>query len=378
LQGAGAPLAEPGDEPPLVPDCAPERCLWFDAEFLLWWVKGDPLPPLLTTSPQGSLGILGRPGTQVLFGGKDEDDGVRPGARFTLGAWLDECDTGVEATFLFLGRRAADFRAGSTGDPLLARPVFNLATGAEDSQLVAVAANPSLANLLPTSGVFAASYESSLWGLELNGLRNLSAGTGHRVDALGGVRFLTLDERLDVAEALLISPGAVEGPGTLLQIHDGFRTGNQFYGPQAGLRALWSCDRWSLLVQGKLSMGVVHQTADVEGTTVTTAAGGGTSVFSGGLLAQPSNLGHYARDNFAVLPEAGLTVGCRLTPWLRATFGYNFLYLSSAVRQGEQINRVVDVRQLPPAPPAPAQPTFPFRATDFWAQGLDFGLEFSF
>jgi Putative beta barrel porin-7 (BBP7) len=364
--------------PPPLPDSAPDRWLRIEAEALLWWVKGDPVPPLLTTSPQGSLGVLGRPGTQVLFGGKDEADGERPGARFTAAVWLDECDTGVEATFFFLTRRSADYRAGSTGDPLLARPIVNLATGGEDAQLVAVAPNPAVPNLLPTSGQFAASYESSLWGLELNGVRNLSAGYGQRLDALGGVRFLTLGERLDVAESLVISPAAVEGPLTRIQVRDDFHTGNEFYGPQAGLRAVWLCQRWSFLVEGKLSLGLVHETADVQGNTATAGSGSGPAVFSGGLLAQPSNLGNYTRDRFAVLPEVGVKVGYRLAPWLRATVGYDFLYLSSAVRQGEQINRLVDARQLPPAPPAPSVPTFPFRSTDFWAQGLDFGLEFSF
>jgi hypothetical protein len=382
LQGPGGGMPPEGmgygAGPPPLPDGAPDRMLWIDIEALLWWVKGDQLPPLLTTSPQSSLGVLGRPGTQVLFGGKDEVEGPRGGARFTLGGWIDECDTGVEATFLFLARRTADFRAGSTGDPLLARPIFNLAAGAEDSQLVAVAANPALPNLLPTSGVFVASYASDLWGLELSGIHNLVAACDRRVDLLGGVRFLSLDERLEIFEGTVISPGAVEGPGTVLQVRDGFRTGNQFYGPQAGLKAVWLSGCWSLAVTGKLSMGVVHETADVAGTTITTGTGAGTSVFNGGLLAQPADLGHYARDRFAVLPEVGLKAGYRLTPWLRATVGYDFLYLSDAVRQGEQINRLVDVRQLPPAPPVVGVPTFPFRSTDFWAQGFNFGLEFSF
>src|SRR5262249_49996860 len=84
-------------------------------------------------------------------------------------------------------------------------------------------------------------------------------------------------------------------------------------------------------------------------------------------------------DRFAVLPEVGLKAGYRLAPWLRATVGYNFLYLSSAVRQGEQVSRVVDVRQLPPAAaPIPFLPPFPFRPSDFCAQGFALGLAVSF
>src|SRR5579885_3479831 len=32
----------------------PPGRVWVDAEYLLWWTKGSPLPPLLTTSPPGT------------------------------------------------------------------------------------------------------------------------------------------------------------------------------------------------------------------------------------------------------------------------------------------------------------------------------------
>src|SRR6056297_3074011 len=45
---------------------------WVTAESLLWFGKGRTMPALVTTSPAGTpqvdAGVLGRPGTQVLFG----------------------------------------------------------------------------------------------------------------------------------------------------------------------------------------------------------------------------------------------------------------------------------------------------------------------
>src|SRR5882757_945505 len=45
---------------------------WAEMEYLAWSVKGDRLPPLVTTSPAGTpqaqAGILGPPSTTVLFG----------------------------------------------------------------------------------------------------------------------------------------------------------------------------------------------------------------------------------------------------------------------------------------------------------------------
>src|SRR5262245_27258846 len=63
-------------------------CLWAEAEYLLWWMKGAALPPLVTASPAGTpstqAGVLGAPGTTVLFGGNSVNDEVRSGMRFTL------------------------------------------------------------------------------------------------------------------------------------------------------------------------------------------------------------------------------------------------------------------------------------------------------
>src|SRR5262245_54300916 len=52
--------------------------LWVGADYLLWRVRGDSLPPLVTTSPPGTpadqAGVLSTPGTTVLFGGSAVND----------------------------------------------------------------------------------------------------------------------------------------------------------------------------------------------------------------------------------------------------------------------------------------------------------------
>src|SRR5262245_8106792 len=72
-------------QPAVAPCCRscpyPPGCVWASAEYLLWWTKGDRLPPLLTTSPVGTplanAGVLGRPGTSVLFGDERVNDDAR-------------------------------------------------------------------------------------------------------------------------------------------------------------------------------------------------------------------------------------------------------------------------------------------------------------
>ncbi|HEV3261967.1 MAG TPA: BBP7 family outer membrane beta-barrel protein, partial [Gemmataceae bacterium] len=83
---------------------------------------------------------------------------------------------------------------------------------------------------------------------------------------------------------------------------------------------------------------------------------------------QPTNIGTYSRDRFAVVPEATVRVGYELTEYLRASLGYTFLYCSEVVRPGDQIDRLL----------GPGHPAFFFSGTDFWAQGIDAQLEFRF
>ena len=65
---------------------------------------------------------------------------------------------------------------------------------------------------------------------------------------------------------------------------------------------------------------------------------------------------------------------------LKVFAGYSLLWVNTVARAGEQIDPVVNVSQFPirsgNGPLAgPARPAFDFHATDFWAQGVSFGLE---
>ena len=92
-----------------------------------------------------------------------------------------------------------------------------------------------------------------------------------------------------------------------------------------------------------------------------------------------------SEDPSARIPEITGTVGYQFTDRLRCFVGYNVMYWSSVVRPGDQINRIINPSQIPgfgtgitPGPGSPAQPAFAFRSSDFWAQGITFGLEWRF
>ena len=61
LDGAAA-VALPVGAPPRPPR------FYASGEYLLWWIKGDNVPPLATTSAPGDFGVLGAPSTTILFG----------------------------------------------------------------------------------------------------------------------------------------------------------------------------------------------------------------------------------------------------------------------------------------------------------------------
>jgi hypothetical protein len=356
---------------------APTGRFWASGEYLLWWIRDSHLPPLVTAGSLASGGILGQPGTVVLFGGHTDNE-ERSGGRFRAAYWLDCQQTfGIEGSYFFLGSRSVNFAAGSpgAGSAVISRPFFNVITGAEDAELVSV---PGV-----LTGTVAVNLSSRLQGAELNGVCNLCCGCGGRVDLLAGFRYLELNEGLQIAEDLTVNPSVPLAGGTAFRVNDQFNTRNRFYGGQIGARAEFRSGGLFVNVLGKVALGSTDQAVDVAGSTVIAPPGQVPTVGNGGLLAQPTNSGHFTRDQFTVVPEVGINVGYQVTEHLRAFVGYSFLYWSNVARPGDQIDRAVNPTQLPVSATAPhligpARPAPVLRDTDFWAQGISFGVEFRY
>lgn len=238
-------------------------------------------------------------------------------------------------------------------------------------------------------GAIRSSLFTRLQGAELNGTLNISRGPGYSFDLLGGFLWLNLDEGLDVFEsdtANLAATGVNGQPNgvtssvlvTNLVRQEEFHTHNNFYGGDLAARLEWNRYRVFVNVLGKLGLGAVHEEVTINGTasaagnlSLTGPNGTQTTSLSGpapGWLAQSSNIGHYGRDRFAVVPEATVRLGYELTRNLRASLGYTFLYCSEVARPGDQIDPVQ----------GPGHPQFFLRSNDFWAQGVDAQVEFTY
>ena len=362
--------------------CGPPGRLWVSAEWLYWASSGNPLPPLVTTSPPGtplsSAGVIGAgPTTFTLFGDRRVDGEMRSGFRTQAVYWLDECQRcGLYGDFFFLGRARSSFAAAApAGSPVLARPFINALTGLPDAELV------SFPGVL-AGGVAAESYTDVIGG---GGgfIKNLCCNPCvGRLDLTLGYRYVGITDDLTISETLTAREGSAAPVGTTFQIRDHFRARNHFHGPVVGLSGERRADRLFVAGWASVALGVSHQVLTVDGSTVVTdPTGAVVTTAPGGLLTQPSNIGTFERNRFAVVPEAGVRVGYQVTPRLRAYVGYTFLYMSSVTRTGDMIDPRVNPNQFAPlvGPAAgPALPAFDPPTRGFWTQGVSVGAQLLF
>ena len=95
----------------------------------------------------------------------------------------------------------------------------------------------------------------------------------------------------------------------------------------------------------------MRQSVTASGTTTGTGVGGAPVTAIGGLLAAggPGN-GNLERDvtnRIATATQLNAYVALKLTDHLRATVGYQFLYLNNVARPGQQFDQIVNQRVVP-------------------------------
>jgi hypothetical protein len=344
---------------------------WARAEFLSWWSKGTPVPiPLVTTGDPNN-----NPGAQLL--NTNINFRSQSGMRFTLGGWFDCHDNfGIEGTVFSLPHRSHNFfvASDSTGNPLLGFPFFNQTPGAVGESVLAISSPGQLAgNVLVSASI-------RLWGAEANGVFCLWREPGFEWSLLAGYRYMDLHENLSLS-----SVTRALNNNTVTILSDHFNTRNQFSGGQLATRMSFQGDRLSLDVTGKIALGSTHQVVDIQGESLQFGPNAPKpGLFPGGFYAQRSNIGRYSMNQFTVIPAVELKLAYHFTRRFQMFVGYDFLYWNQVVRPGSQIDRNINLTQsnilgntngvlVGPAVPAPL-----FNRTDFWAQGINFGLEFRF
>ena len=283
-----------------------------------------------------------------------------------LGYWLDPCETvGFQVGYLGIGSKTADYAAESGGTPLLARPFLDTNSTGLGQYVSHLIAYPGI-----VQGRFAADWSNDFQNLEVLFRRAINRSCFGQVDLVAGYRFARLDDGLEINEDVLTAaPGSVSATA-----FDSFHTRNEFNGAELGLVAVLHRCRWSLETTMKLALGDTHNLVNINGQTVNE-----TTTSAGGLLALPTNIGTYGSHQFSIIPELGINLGYNLTDRLRATFGYTLIYWRGVARPGDQIDLAMDDRNIPPTQSgAGPAPVFVLHDSNFWAQGLNFGLDFHF
>ena len=365
--------------------CGNAAPVWFGAEAISWHTTGSSLPPLMTTSENGTqqfdAGVIGRPATQVLYGGNNIFNGMRGGFRLRGGVNFDQCGIrGLDLEYFMLGTRRESFHGDSAGDPILARPFLNAETGLNDAQLLAY---PDLAtgtiDIMSRSSLNSGAlhYREVFWKEcdPGNSCPDNCRRSGPRSFTMGfqiGPRFINLKESVTANEQLT----GVENANQY-SIQDSFRTKNQFWGCELGLFGTRQRRRWSLDGGVRLAVGGTNQKLNVDGQTAVTQDGV-TTTSAGGFLAQRTNSGSFERNRFTLLPQFDVGIGYQMTNTWRASVGYSLLYWGSVLRATEQIDPVINPGLLPPEQnplTGDLRPASLMQDSSYLAHGITFGLE---
>lgn len=357
---------------PLVAKAAPVpdsgNRFWAEIDYLGWSAKGDRLPPMITTSPAGTplpqAGVVGAPGTTVLFGNSAVNDGWRSGGRLQAGYWLDpQRNRGIEVSFFDLQNSSTGFATDSGTHPILAQPFVNALTGNHDAML---AGFPGL-----VSGAVAVNETSRLLGAGGRYRQDIGVWGDQRISTLIGYRYLHSSDGLSIS-----STG--NAGGISIASADAFRARTDFHGIDFGLAGEWKRGPWTLEWRGQIALGADLASAGISGTT-SIAAGGVTTISSSGFYALPSNIGRMSQTRFAAVPEVTLKVAYRIAPRWQIVAGYDVLYWTGVQRAGGLIDTTINPNLIPPgAPGGPQRPQPAFNTQPLLAQGLTLGVRYNY
>lgn len=350
-------------------------CFYFDLEWLLLYFRSMPVAaPMISAGPIGSAARPGvDDGAKVLFGDKNIDFGPMNTLRLTMGVWDTDRICGIEASAFLTEQRAEvnQFLGPIEGRTVLARPVFNVLTGVQESILIS---SP------PNFGGTAGTYTSSrAGGAEVNFLRNFCYYDRFKFNTIVGARWMALNEQLRVdSNSVLTDVDPADPP--IRDITDQFSTRNNFYGLNFGFHSEFRKGRWFTDMVAKVALGFTHEKLNQSGFTRFVDQGVETVIPFGAYVLEP-NSGRFSNKDLAALPEFNLKLGYQCSQRISAYIGYDIMYLSKAVRPGDQVNPNINPTLLPISnvfnpqfPFGPPEPSLLFKTTDFVMQGFSFGV----
>ncbi|MFM7149342.1 MAG: BBP7 family outer membrane beta-barrel protein [Gemmataceae bacterium] len=258
LQPNVMPMAPAGNMFPTSPNGMGvlDSHVWFQADYLLFWINGAQLPPLLTESRAGTpllrAGVVGAPGTTTVFGDEGVNDNLRSGVRTRIGGWLgDARHLGVEFGFFMLEGQGQGAAVGSyDADVIAGRPFISAIT---DRRAVEFVSFPRVLAGVATVDASSTNFYAADALIRYNLLRGTARARIHKcpevdgcfsMDLVGGYRFLNYGDSVRIREEVfLVSQSQLD---SRLLVSDDFAARNTFHGGFLGFDTEIQRGRWSL------------------------------------------------------------------------------------------------------------------------------------
>lgn len=384
---------------------------WVETDYLLWFIKKNPLPATLVTTASFAdplPGAIGQPHTNVVLGNKPMDMGWVQGFQVNGGVGM------IEANYFFLptvSQSKTLSTSGNPGSPNFAVPIFDVSgvfglNGIPGETIFIlpgpISGNPGFA------GTFILRLKSQLQSAELNGLHRMIHRDNFQLEYLGGLRWFYLNEMLLFEVTSHAAPGSPFGLA-FFNAKDQFKTINHFLAAQLKLDVRYRIKKCHLDAILKGALGTTLQAIKIEGSSQTSngnlfflTQGTGNAILPGGIFAQPSNIGVHKKSSIAWGFETRVRTRFEMTKKISIAFGYTFLWISKVLRPGDQIDRKINSTRtaladasrttvgvgpgpIPfgtpgpaPASSGPVKPTTLFKTSTFWTQGIDAGIQFNF
>lgn len=338
--------------------------VWAKFDVLMWWRQGRDFPPLITTDPttesSTTAGIL--PEAQILFGGNRVGTDMQGGGRIDWGFYWDprQC-FGIGMRTFGTGKDAYVYNVNSNNEPVLAIPFRDLSAGANDALLVAY---PGLRN-----GEINVSGNSSLISNDVYGRILLCRDCITRLDFITGWQYARVvdDIQLNTSSTVTETGGNIP-VGTVSTTIDSFRAHNEFNGAILGLEWQRYCGVWTMNVLTRMSIGNMHETIFIDGSSRIAVPGQTPINNTGGVLTAASNIGRQTRDEFTAITELGFNLSYRFAPCTELRIGYSFLYWNDILSAGSAIDPTIGTAG------GTTRPQFEFKHSDYWVQGINLGL----
>ena len=355
---------------------------WVSLSYMNVWSKGSTAPPLVTTSTPTFGGVIGAGDTRVLYGG-DIGTGAGNGGKLDFGGWLTR-DFGAGGSFMAVSPHTTDFSMSTdgTGAPLLAIPYIDVFPAPASNNARIIGAPVGSPQAGSATGTITIDHSTEILGADAYLRTNLFSGPGFRLDLIGGYQYSQIRDNLTLQATTTnvtgtFLPGSTS-PGDTRFLEDRFDADNNFHGGTLGLMSDMRYRRLKVSMAFKVAFGTMQQRVTVNG--LENRSYDPSFPVSAGTFALNTNIGTYEQNLDAVIPSLELKVGYDVWCGVHAFVGYNATYWSEVVLAANTINPRLDDRQFSDLDiiGAATEPEFFFNSTDFWMQGLTFGIEKQF